>query len=320
MALRVVAGGAGRRLASAIASRLDVEPAPCSVDRFPDGELRPGVGDLRGDDVYVVQPTGPPLNDSLMELLLILDACRRAGAERVTAVVSYYGYARQDRRDRAGEAIGARTAADVISAAGADRVFVVDPHTAALESMFGIGVETFTATPVLVTALAGALPDDVVVVAPGLGAVKLAERVAAALDRPVAVVRKTRISGTAVRTTGLVGDVVDRPVLIVDDMISTGATIVASADTALAHGAAPDITVTATHALLVAHAADRLAALPLGRVVVTDTVALPGRCSSWLDVRLVAPLLADAVGRTHSGGPLGEPPRHAAESRAVGGP
>ena len=318
MALRIVAGGAGRRLASAIAGCLDVEPASCSGDRFPDGELRPCVGDLRGDDVYVIQPTGPPVNDNLVELLLILDACRRSGAERVTAVVPYYGYARQDRRERSGEAIGARTAADVISAAGADRVLAVDPHTAALESMFGIGVETFTAVPVLVNALAGTLPDGVVVVAPDLGAVKLAERVAGYLDLTVAVVRKTRVSGTSVRTTGLVGDVVDRPVLIVDDMISTGATIVAAAEAALAHGAAPDMTVTATHALLIADATDRLAALPLQRVVVADTVPLPARRPIWLDVRSVAPLLADAVSRTHSGGPLDGLPQHTAESRSVG--
>ena len=304
MALRIVAGEAGRQLASAMVGRLDVEPVSCSVERFPDGELRPGVGDLRGDDVYVVQPTGPPVNDNLVELLLILDACRRAGAERVTAVVPYYGYARQDRRDRAGEAVGARTAADVISAAGADRVLVVDPHTAALESKFGIGVETLTAVPVLVTALAGTLPDGVVVVAPDLGAVKLAERVAGYLDLPVAVVRKTRVSGTSVRTTGLVGDVVDRPVLIVDDMISTGATIVAAAEAALAHGATPDLSVTATHALLVAGATDRLAALRPERVVVADTVPVPARRPPWLAVCPVAPLLADAVGRMHGGGSL----------------
>jgi ribose-phosphate pyrophosphokinase len=298
--LRIVAGGAGQQLASAMASCLDVEPVSCSVERFPDGELRPGVGDLRGDDVYVVQPTGPPVNDNLVELLLILDACRRAGAERVTAVVPYYGYARQDRRDRAGDAIGGRVAAVVISAAGADRVLVVDPHTVALESMFGIGVETLTAVPVLVTALAGTLPDGVVVIAPDLGAVKLAERVADYLDLPVAVVRKTRVSGTSVRATGLVGDVVDRPVLIVDDMISTGATIVAAAEAALAHGSAPEMTVIATHALLVADATDRLAALPLQRIVVADTVPLPARRPPRLDVRSVAPLLADAMGRMHA--------------------
>ena len=306
MTLRILAGRAGQHLASAMAESLSVGPAPCLVDSFPDGELRPGVGDLRGDDVYVVQPTGPPVNDNLVELLLILDACRRAGAGRVTAVVPYFGYARQDRRERAGEAIGGRLAADVISAAGADRVLVVDPHTVALESMFGIEVETLTAVPVLVTALAGTLPDGVVVIAPDLGAVKLAERVAGYLDLPVAVVRKTRVSGTSVRTTGLVGDVVDRPVLIVDDMISTGATIVAAAEAALAHGAAPDMTVIATHALLVADAADRLAALPLHRIVVTDTVPPPAR-PPRLDVRSVAPLLADTVGRMHRGS-LDDPP------------
>jgi ribose-phosphate pyrophosphokinase len=319
VALRVVGGRAGRHLATAIAGCLDVAPASCSVSRFPDGELRPGVGDLRGDDVYAVQPTGPPVNDNLVELLLILDACRRAGAERVTAVVPYYGYARQDRRERAGQAIGARMVADAISAAGAHRVLVVDPHTPALEAMFGIDTEPLTAVPVLVNALAGTLPDGVVVLAPDLGAVKLAERVAGELDLPVAVARKTRLSGTSVRTTGLVGDVTDRPVLIVDDMISTGATIVAAAEAALAHGAAPDLTVAATHALLVADATDRLAALPLHHLVATDTVPLPALRPPQLDVRSVAPLLADALGRLHTGGSRDDPPPHSS-SAGAGGP
>src|SRR5690349_14517361 len=133
MELGIISGRAGQHLASVIAEHLSVESVSGAVDRFPDGEPRPVVPDLRGDDIYIVAPTGPPVNDSLVELLLILDACRRARAGRLTAVVSYYGYARQDRRDQVGEAIGARMAADAITAAGADRVVVVDPHTTALE-------------------------------------------------------------------------------------------------------------------------------------------------------------------------------------------
>jgi ribose-phosphate pyrophosphokinase len=296
VSLRVVAGRAGRSLAAAVARCLDVAPAPSSVEQFPDGELRPRVGSLRGDDVYVVQPTGPPVSDNLVELLLLLDACRRSGAGRITAVVPYFGYARQDRRARAGGAVGARAVADVLAAAGAGRAVLVDPHTTALESMFAIPVEVLTAVPVLIAALAPS--RDTVVVAPDLGAVKLAEQVAGQLDATVAVVRKTRTSGVAVRATHLVGEVADRPVLLVDDMISTGATMEAAARVALAHGARPGMTAAATHALLVSEGIARLEALPLDRAVVTDTV--PVRADRpWLEVRSVAPLLADALDRLH---------------------
>ena len=141
MGLRIVPGTANTLLAGAIAKTLGSEPVPCELDRFPDGELRPVVGHLRGDDVYVIQPTGPPVSDHLMELLLLLDACRRGGAGRITAVLPYFGYARQDRRGRAGEAVGARVVADALAASGAQRLVVVDPHSAALEAMCGIPVE-----------------------------------------------------------------------------------------------------------------------------------------------------------------------------------
>ena len=229
MGLRIVPGTANPLLAGAIAKTLGTEPVPCELDRFPDGELRPVVGHLRGDDVYVIQPTGPPVSDHLMELLLLLDACRRGGAGRITAVLPYFGYARQDRRGRAGEAVGARVVADALAASGAQRLVVVDPHSAALEAMCGIPVEMLTAVPALAGALAPAIPGDAVVVAPDLGAVKLAEHYASLLQRPVAVVRKTRVTGATVRAEEIAGDVAGRPAVIVDDMISTGATIEAAA-------------------------------------------------------------------------------------------
>ena len=290
MAPRIVPGPASQRLAAMIGHHLDDEPVPCTVDRFPDGELRPELARGRVEHVYVVQSTGPPVNDRLVELLLLLDACRRARAGRITAVVPYFGYARQDRRSRPGQAIGARAVADTLTATGANRLLVVDPHAPALEAMFAIPVELLTAIPVLVPALAD-LPSDTVVVAPDLGAPGLAERVAARLDRPVAVVRKTRITGSTVHADELIGNVADRPILIVDDMISTGATIEAAARMALARGAAPHMTAVATHGLLVGDATERLHALPLHRLVVTDTTSLPTGPSSWVDVRSVDVLL-----------------------------
>jgi ribose-phosphate pyrophosphokinase len=306
MTLRIVAGSADRTLVTAVASAVHAEQVAGRIERFPDGELRPAVGHVRGDDVYVVCSTGPPVSESLVELLLLLDACRRAGSERVTAVVPYFGYARQDRRARSGEAVGARLVADVVTAAGAQRLVVVDPHTVALEAMFGIAVEMLTAVPVLAAAIGPLIGKDAVVVAPDLGAVKLAERYSSRLQLPVAVVRKARVSGSTVHAEELVGDVAGRPAVIVDDMISTGGTIEAAVRVLVAHGAAPDVIVAASHGLLVGPAAERLGRLPLRRVVVTDTVAPREGLDLPVEVRSVAGLLADAIGCLHRNEPLDE--------------
>ncbi len=303
MSARVVAGTANAALAAAIATELGGEPAPCEVERFPDGEIRPSVTDVRGEDVYVVQATGPPVNDNLVELLLLLDACRRAGAGRLTAVVPYFGYARQDRRGRAGHGVGARVAADALVAAGAHRLVVVDPHTPALEAASSIPAEMLTAVPVLAGTMRTAVRDGAVLVAPDLGAVKLAERYASVLGCPVVVVRKTRVSGRTVRAHELVGDVGGRPAVIVDDMISTGATLEAAAEILGAHGALPDLVVAATHGPLVRGAAERVAAAGVRRTFVTDTTT-PGHGVDGLQVCSVALLLADAIRRLHENTPL----------------
>lgn len=298
----IVPGSAHPGLAGAVAAALGTAPAACGVERFPDGELRPEVGHLRGGDVYVVQPTGPCVDEHLVELLLLLDACRRGGADRVTAVVPYFGYARQDRRARAGQAVGAKVVCEALAAA--DRLVVVDPHTAALEAMCEIPVEMLTAVPVIAGALADETSGEAVLVSPDLGAVKLAEHYAGLLGRAVAVVRKTRVSGARVRAEELVGDVAGRPAVIVDDMISTGGTVEAAVRVLLAHGAAADIAVAATHGLLVADAQQRLGRLPIRRLLVTDTVAGdPGRALP-ATTPSVAPLLADAIGRMHRDEPL----------------
>jgi ribose-phosphate pyrophosphokinase len=299
MTVRIVAGTAHRSLAAAVATALGVALTECQVERFPDGELRPVVANVRGDDVFVVQPTGPSVNEHVMELLLLLDACRRAGAERVTAVVPYFGYARQDRRGRTGEALGARVVADVLVCAGAQRLVVVDPHTVALEAICSVPVESLSATPVLAAALEPVISEDAVVVAPDLGAVKLAERYAALLGRPVAVVRKTRLSGASVRVEELVGDVHGHPAVVVDDMISTGGTIEAAVRLLLARRALTPIVVAATHGLLVGPAGDRLAAVGVQRLLVTDSLPPVPSPAVPLETRSIAALLAGAIGRLH---------------------
>jgi ribose-phosphate pyrophosphokinase len=300
---RIVSGSAHPALAGAIAAALGGEPVAGELDRFPDGELRPVVGDVRGGDVYVVQPTGPAVHEHLIELVLLLDACRRGGAHRLTAVVPYFGYARQDRRARAGQAVGARVVIEAL-ATDADRLIVVDPHTAALEAMSRVPVEMLTAVPVIAGVLAQETPDTAVVVSPDLGAVKLAEHYAGLLRRPVAVVRKTRLSGTSVQAEELVGDVAGRPAIVVDDMISTGGTVEAAVRVLLARGAARSITVAATHGLLVGAARERLRGLPISRVLIADTLATEQEHILPLRVQSVAPLLADAISRLHNDEPL----------------
>ncbi len=307
MTPRIVAGSAQPCLARRVAEQLRTEAVACELERFPDGELRPVVGPVRGEDVYVVQSTGPPVNEHFVELLLELDACRRAGAERLTAVVPYFGYARQDRRSREGQAVGARVVATALAGAGAQRLVVVDPHTRGLEAMCDIPVETLSAVPAVADALAPAVSEQAVVVAPDLGAVKLAERYAARLGGlSVAVVRKSRISGTTVEATDLVGEVRGRPVVIVDDMVSTGATIEAALQVLDAHGVAPDIAVAATHGLMVGDATRRLGVASVRRLVLSDTLPVGPAPGLSLEIVSVAPLLADAVGRLQRGEDLAD--------------
>jgi ribose-phosphate pyrophosphokinase len=300
MSLSVVAGSANPDLGEAIARELQTERAATMVERFPDGECHVRLeAEIRGHDVYVVQPTGPHVDEHLMELLLLADAARRGGAARVTAVVPYLAYARQDRRTEAGESIGTRVVADSLAAVRIDRVLVVDPHTAALEAMFAVPVECLSGMPVLADALQPLAPTNAVVVAPDLGAVKLAERYAAALDLPVVVIRKTRLSATSVRADKVVGTVEGRVPIVVDDMISTGGTLCAAMDSLLQQGCQPSLLVAATHALLVEPAIERLRDLPIERLIVTDTLPphrdLPFSC----EVTSVAGLLADAIARLH---------------------
>ncbi len=303
MVLRIISGTANPDLTSAVANHLGVDSAGVATERFPDGELRPTVESVCGDDVYVIQPTGPPVNEHVVELLLLLDACRRARAARITAVVPYFGYARQDRRTSDGQAIGSSVIADAIVRAGADRLVVIDPHTPGLEAQFRIPVETLTAVTTLCGELAGELPEDTVVVAPDLGAAKLAQRYASILHGPVAIVRKYRESGATVNALDIAGDVRGRPVVVIDDMITTGGTIEAAVELLRSRGAAQDITVAATHGLFVHAAAARLRDLNLRRVLVTDTVA-PKNTAMGIQVSSIAPTLALAIARLHSDTPL----------------
>jgi ribose-phosphate pyrophosphokinase len=298
----IVAGSANIALADAIAEKLGIGICRAVLNRFPDSELHTEIEDtVRGGDVYLVQPTGPPVDPHLIELLFLSDACRRAGASHITAVIPYFGYARQDRRATGREAVGGRLVADMLRVVGFERVVAVDLHTASLEGFFSMPLEHLSAVSLLANAIEESTTTKTVIVAPDLGAVKLAERYAELLRRPIAIAHKTRISGEEVKVHRIVGDVAGSAPVIVDDMISTGATIETAAKALIAAGSVPEITVLATHGLLVGPATARLAALPLKRIVVTDSLSLPPPGSLPLQVVSLAPMLAEAITRLHIG-------------------
>lgn len=298
MTLTVIAGSANLPLAASIAHELGVPLCGRTIRRFADSELHVEIEQsVRGRDVYVIQPTSQPVDEHLMELLFIADACRRAGAARLTAVVPYFGYARQDRRASGREAVGASVAASLIEAAGFARVVAVDLHAAEIEGFFRIPLEHLSATALLAPCVRAA--SDSVIVAPDHGAVKLAERYQAILHAPVVVIHKTRISGSQVSIGSIVGDVKDRSPIIVDDMITTGGTIEAAVTHLLEAGCRPEITVVATHALFVGPAIARLQALPIRQLIGTNSVDASELPSHFQIVNL-APLIADTIGRLNA--------------------
>jgi ribose-phosphate pyrophosphokinase len=300
MDMTIFAGPASTALAEAVAAQLGQGLGTCTVQRFPDSELHVELHDsVRGHDVYLIQATSPPVDLHLLELLFLADACRRAGAAQLTAVVPYFGYARQDRRGRGREPVGARLVAELLGSSGLQRLVAVDLHTVALEGFFPIPLEHLSALSLLVEAVRPWVTDSTVIVAPDLGAVKLAERYAMALQRPLAIVHKTRLSGADVRVERIVGEVRGRAPLIVDDMISTGGTIVAASQALHAAGSTPPITVAATHALLVGPAIERLRGIAVQRLLVTDSVTAPAESAFPLQVTSLDALLAEAIRRLH---------------------
>jgi ribose-phosphate pyrophosphokinase len=269
----------------------------CPIERFPDGEIDVEVpASVRGRAVYLFQPLFHPVGEGLLELALLADAARRGGATQVTAVIPYLGYARQDRRERGREALGARVVAELLGASRIDRLVCVDLHSRAVEGCFPWPVEHASGVPALVEQLKS-LPRDAVVVSPDLGAVKRAEAVARPLGLPVAIVHKQRLTGSEVSARYVVGEVKGKHVVFVDDMISTGGTLEAAVHAVLEAGALKPVTVVATHGLFVGPAKERLAGLPLARVLVTDTLPTPHLPGVPLEVVSIAPALAEVVKR-----------------------
>lgn len=294
----LLAGSSHPVLARELAGALGWPLGALRLERFPDGELDVHLdADVRGAEVFVVQSLHAPTGEHLLELALIADACRRLGAASVTAVVPYLGYARQDRRVSGREPLGARVVADLVAAGRIDRVVCLDLHSRAVEGCFPRPVEHADAVPLLISHVKAHLSLPAVVVSPDLGAVKRAEAFARPLGLNVAVVHKQRLSGAEVKAMGVVGEVAGHHVIVVDDMISTGGTLAAAVETVLAHGAKAPVTVVASHGLFVGPASERLAALPLARVIVTDSVPGAGNATFPLERVHAAPALADVIRR-----------------------
>jgi ribose-phosphate pyrophosphokinase len=297
--LTIVAGSANARLGATICEVLGVQPVRHETRRFPDSELQVELmQSVRGHDVFVIQSTSPPVNEHLIELLMLADACRRAGAIRLTGVIPYFGYARQDRRVGR-RSLGARVIADVIASAVLDRLVLIDAHTPAIEGFFSVSIEHLTAAPLLARTVAPLLPERSVVVAPDLGAVKLAREYARLLRRPMAVVHKTRLDGEAVEAKAVMGTVAGLSPLIIDDMLTTGGTVEAAAAVLRTAGAIDPILVAVTHALLVGRAREALPKLGLAHVIASDSVESDAPAGLPFTAVSLAPLIASTIGHLH---------------------
>jgi len=299
-ALKLIAGSANPGLASLISERLSVPLTDTRLRRFPDGEINVKIEDsMRGHDVFVIQPTCPPVNEHLMELFIILDALRRASAGRVTAVVPYYGYARKERKTQPREPISAKLIANFITLAGADRLLLLDLHAEAIEGFFDVPTDHLSPHRIIADHLRTLDLKHLTVVAPDAGGGRRAEAVANQLSAPIAFGYKRRSSDDEVEVIAVSGDVKGRDCVVVEDIITTGGTI-AKLATALRNQGANRVLVAATHPVLTGDAVERLIKAQIEEVIVTDSVPIaPEKVGPQITVLSVAPLLAEAIIRVH---------------------
>jgi ribose-phosphate pyrophosphokinase len=291
--IALIAGDAHPELARGIAQRSGAEMIPAAVTAFADGETQVRIeGDVRGTDLYIVQPTSAPTNERLMTLALLADAARAADAARITAVIPYFGYARQDVRNRSGEARSAQVAARILAAAGIDRVVALELHSPALESAFEMPLTHLAADELMLPVVRGWRLGDLVVVSPDAGGVKRAQRYATALAAPLAVIVKTRPRDDIAVPLQALGDVRGRACLIVDDMASTGRTIAGAAQTLLEAGAR-EVHALFVHAVMAPGALERITAAGVRRIASTDSV--PHARDPRVEIVPTASLLANAL-------------------------
>jgi len=296
--LELYSGRSHPDLAVEIGKELGVELGQSQLREFADGEVHCRYAtSVRGSDVFIVQTHCSPVNDSIMEQLIMIDAAKRASARRITAVCPFYGYSRQDRKASGREPITAKLIADLLSVAGADRMVSIDLHSGQIQGFFDVPVDHLTAMPVLIDYLREMAGPDIVMVSPDAGRVRVAERFSQVLGTDLAFVAKRRLAGAlnSVEALNVVGDVDGRRCVVIDDIIDTAGTVCAAAERLFEQGAT-DVWAMATHAVLSDPALDRLKASPISRVVVTNTLPLPEeRRIDKIEVLSVAPIIAAAL-------------------------
>ncbi len=299
--IKVFTGNANVELVKKICEHLDINMGACEVTHFSDGEINVNISEtVRGQDVYIIQPTHSPVNDNLMELLIMIDAVKRASAGRINAVIPYYGYARQDRKTKAREPITAKLVADIVTKAGADRVVTMDLHAGQIQGYFDIPVDHLSAIPILAHYFEFLKGSDTVIVSPDLGGVTRARTFANLLDMPIAIIEKRRPKPNVSEVMNVIGDIEGKNVIIVDDIIDTAGTIVKAASVLKDFGA-KKVYGCATHGVLSGPAVDRICNSELEKFVITDTIPFrPEQQCEKIDVVSVAPLFAKAIKKINS--------------------
>jgi len=299
--IKVFGGTSHPGLGETICSYLGIRLGGARIDRFPDGEKQIKLeDDVRGKDCFVIQSTSKPVDENLMELLIYLDCLQRASASRITAVIPYFGYARQDRKDEGRVPITAKLVANLITTAGADRVLSIDLHAAQIQGFFDIPVDHLTAEPVLAKYFKAKKLKDITVVAPDVGNMKTASRYTAALGAELAIIHKRRLNGNDVECEEIIGDVDGRNIVMCDDIISTAGTMCGAAKLLKARGA-KSIVAGATHGVFAGQAVQRLNEAPFDEIIVTDTIPLNENASKVknLKVLTISELLGEAIKRIH---------------------
>lgn len=299
--IKIFAGNSNRELAEEIAKKLNKKLGDAEIGRFSDGEISVKINEtVRGADVFVVQSTCHPVNENLMELLIMIDAFKRASAGRITAVIPYYGYARQDRKARARDPITAKLVANLITSAGADRVLTMDLHAPQIQGFFDIPLDHLIGVPILAKYfLENVNLENAVVVSPDLGSVPRARNFATKLDLPLAIVDKRRPKANVAEIMNIIGDVKDKTAIMVDDMIDTAGTIVAAAQALMDYGA-KEIYACCTHPVLSGPAVERIQNSPIKELIVLNTIPLPPeKRIDKIKVLSVADLFAEAINRIY---------------------
>ena len=304
--IKIFALNSNKPLAEKIAAAVDVPLGKTSVDRFSDGEIRINIEEsIRGDEIFIIQSTSAPVNDNLMELLIMIDALRRASAATINVVIPYYGYARQDRKARSREPITAKLVADMVEKAGADRAIMLDLHAAQIQGFFDIPVDHLMGAPLLADYfLTQGLDKDAVVVSPDHGGVTRARKLAEFLKAPIAIIDKRRPRANVAEIMNIIGSVDGKRCILIDDMIDTAGTITLAAQ-ALMDAGAIEVYASATHPVLSGPAIERIEKSPIKQLVVTDSIQLPEEKQIDKLVQVsVGPLIGDAIKRIHENKPV----------------